>query len=254
MPRPAVGEAGQTNEFEQFQGTRARGGVLTAADFHREQHIGEYRPPRQQRWRLKREGEILARAVDPAAVYVDAAGASAGEPADDAQERSLAATARPQQGDQRASAQRVRHAGQRRDFWRAARWRRKGLADFDQASERRGAFARGHFRRHRYFVRGLCAAVRSWFDGRLWQKCRVINIRGFDVAAVVDTLCDQADARRHDVGIDDAEALTACLRREHEIVDDLDFGEHDLGVETLDIFADDLGSSLRIGDGIAPAL
>ena len=98
-------ETFKADQRQQILGGARRRGIGSPEDFHRKQNIGEDCAPRHQIRLLEHDAEIGLRLVHVAAVDLNRAARCRHQPADDLQERRLAAAARPEQGHQRAGFQ-----------------------------------------------------------------------------------------------------------------------------------------------------
>ena len=100
LVRPRRQEARQPHQIEQLERVPARGGVVLSEDLHGEQDVVEHVAPRHQARRLEHEAVVAHRPGDLAPADGDRPARLRDQPADDAQQRRLAASARPEQRDE----------------------------------------------------------------------------------------------------------------------------------------------------------
>src|ERR1700693_5025932 len=106
-------EAFQPDELQQLHGALAVGGADRAGDFAADDGVGEHRAPRQETVVLEHKAAVAAGLAHGAAVEQHLARGRALETGDDAQERGLAAAARPDHGNEFAALDRETDAAQR---------------------------------------------------------------------------------------------------------------------------------------------
>ena len=103
LARVIVLEAFEPDELEQLHGALAVGSADRAGDFAADDGVGEHRAPRQQAVVLEHKAAVGAGLAHGAAVEQHFAGRRVFEAGDDAQERGLAAAARPDHGNEFAA-------------------------------------------------------------------------------------------------------------------------------------------------------
>src|SRR3954471_22952010 len=99
-------ESLQAGETEQRVRPLARGSAIAAPEVDRQHQVVGDRPPVEQRVALEHHAEALGRTVDRRAVHADRAPARRLEPGDAAQQRALAAAARPEHAHELAGCDR----------------------------------------------------------------------------------------------------------------------------------------------------
>src|SRR4029077_14112280 len=103
LPRIVVFKTLEPDELQQLHGALAVGRADGAGDLTADDGVGQHRAPRQEAVVLEHEAAVAAGLLDRAAVEQHLARTGMFEAGDDAQERRLAAAARPDARDELAA-------------------------------------------------------------------------------------------------------------------------------------------------------